>query len=202
MSEAPSVLLFDLGGVIMSLHWERAFSHWAALSGVPAEVLRERYAFDPPYERHERGEIDEREYYRALGASLGIDIPDEAWAAGWETIFGDAVAPTVDLIERVKHRVPVYAFSNSNVAHQRIWSRRFADELAHFREVFVSSSLGLRKPERAAFEAVARAIGVAPREILFFDDTLENVHGAHAAGLAAVHVRSPEDVRDALLPWR
>ena len=194
-------LLFDLGGVVMSLDWERAFARWAADSGVCAERLRARYRFDAPYERHERGEIDESEYYASLRASLGIELADDAWAAGWGAIFGDEITPTVRLVEAVKDRVPVYAFSNSNVAHQRVWSRKFAHALGNFREVFVSSSLGVRKPERAAFEKVAKEIGVPLAEVLFFDDTLENVEGARAAGLQAVHVRSPQDIRDALRPW-
>jgi putative hydrolase of the HAD superfamily len=194
-------LLFDLGGVVMSLDWDRAFSRWAADSGVPADALRARYRFDLPYERHERGEIAEHEYYASLRASLGIDLSDAQWAAGWGAIFVDEITPTVRLIEAVKDRVPVYAFSNSNPAHERVWSRQFAPALAHFRKVFVSSSMGARKPERAAFEVIAREIGVPLPHILFFDDTLENVEGARAAGLQAVHVRTPHDIRRALQPW-
>ncbi len=66
---------------------------------------------------------------------------------------------------------------------------------------FTSWELGLRKPERAAFERVAREIGVPMERILFFDDTESNVEGARRAGLAAVHVRSPVDVERALRPW-
>jgi len=201
MSALPRALLFDLGGVVMALDWERAFARWAADSGETAAVLRSRYRFDTPYERHERGEIDEHEFYASLRASLGIDLSDEAWAAGWGEIFTDEITPTVRLIEVVKDRVPVYAFSNSNDAHHRVWSRKFARALTNFRKVFVSSTLGARKPERAAFDAIARDIGVQPGEILFFDDTLENVDGARAAGLQAVHVKGPQDVRDALRPW-
>lgn len=201
MSAVPRALLFDLGGVVMALDWERAFARWAADSGETAAVLRSRYRFDAPYERHERGEIDEHEYYASLRASLGIDLSDEAWAAGWGEIFTDEITPTVRLIEVVKDRVPVYAFSNSNDAHHRVWSRKFARALTNFRKVFISSTLGARKPERAAFDAIARDIGAQPGEILFFDDTLENVDGARAAGLQAVHVKGPQDVRDALRPW-
>ena len=201
MSELPRALLFDLGGVVMALDWERAFAHWAAHSGETAAALRARYRFDAPYERHERGEIDEREYYASLSAALGIELPHEAWAAGWGAIFTEEIAPTVRLIEAVKDRVPVYAFSNSNVAHHRVWSRKFARALENFRTVFVSSSLGARKPERAAFEMIARDIGLPPNAILFFDDTLENIEGARAAGFQAVHVKGPQEVRDALAPW-
>ena len=70
--------------------------------------------------------------------------------------------------------------------------------MASFDRVFVSSEVGIRKPERTAFELIAREIGVAPGSIMFFDDLLENVTGALDAGLLAVHVRSPVDVQVAL----
>ena len=67
-----------------------------------------------------------------------------------------------------------------------------------FERVFVSSEIGYRKPDRSAFEFVAQTIGVPIGSILFFDDTLENVNGALAAGLEAVQVRGPADVKTAL----
>lgn len=197
---APKVdaLLFDLGGVIMSIDWERAFSRWAADSGQDAEVLRGRYRFDAPYERHERGEIDAREYYASLRRSLGIDLTDDQFAAGWGAIFTGEISETVELLRSVKGRVPMYAFSNTNVAHQRIWSKQFETALGLFERIFVSCELGARKPEREAFEKISRSIGVPRERILFFDDTLENVDGARDAGLQAIHVKTPQDVKDAL----
>jgi putative hydrolase of the HAD superfamily len=58
--------------------------------------------------------------------------------------------------------------------------------------------MGRRKPERAAFEAIASEIGVPLGGIVFFDDTLENVEGARAAGLRAIHARSVADIERAL----
>jgi HAD superfamily hydrolase (TIGR01509 family) len=94
--------------------------------------------------------------------------------------------------------LPLYAFTNSNPTHQREWAARYAGELSAFRDIYVSSELGLRKPDRAAFTAVAGRTGFRPAEILFFDDTAENVTGAQAAGLQAVLVRSSNDIRSAL----
>jgi putative hydrolase of the HAD superfamily len=45
---------------------------------------------------------------------------------------------------------------------------------------------------------VVRAIGVAASRIIFFDDLAENIEGARARGLLAVHVTSPEAVAEAL----
>jgi len=197
----PEALLFDLGGVVFTLDWDRAFACWSRHAGVPVADIRARYRFDPPYERHERGEIAETEYYASLRRSLGIDLTDAQFAEGWASIFVDEIPQTVELLRLVRSRVPLYAFSNSNPAHARVWRARFAAALSVFDRVFVSCELGARKPDRAAFAAVARAVGVPLEGMLFFDDTADNVEGARAAGVPAVLVRSPQDVAGALRPW-
>lgn len=194
-------LLFDLGGVIVDIDWDRAFAHWARHGEADAAVLRSRFTFDEPYERHERGEIDARAYYESLRLTLGVDVPHEVFDAGWKAIFPGLVAPTVALLRELEGRVPLYLFSNTNRAHQEEWSTRFADAMAPFDRVFTSCDIGARKPEREAFEHVAREIGLPLEAILFFDDTESNVLGARAAGMPAVHVRAPEDVRRAVEPW-
>jgi len=62
----------------------------------------------------------------------------------------------------------------------------------------VSSDLGFRKPEAPAFAAISKAIGAPLERILFFDDTLVNVEGAQATGMQAVHVKSVQDVANAV----
>lgn len=194
-------LLFDLGGVLVEIDWDRAFRHWADHAGADADQLRARFSFDPHYERHERGEIGAAEYYASLRDSLGIDVPHDVFDAGWKAIFPGLVTPTIELLRELHGRIPLYLFSNTNLAHQDEWSSRFAEALAPFDRMFTSCEIGARKPEREAFEHVAREIGLPLEAILFFDDTEANVLGARAAGMPAVHVRSPGDVRRAVEPW-
>ena len=68
-------------------------------------------------------------------------------------------------------RLPLYAFSNTNPAHVAHFSQAYADVLGHFREIFLSSSIGLRKPDAEAYDHVVKAIGVPASRILFFDDS-------------------------------
>jgi len=191
-------LLFDLGGVVIDIDFGRAFASWAAAAQLPVETIRSRFSFDAAYERHERGEITGADYFTALRSSLGIELSDAALALGWNAIYVDEVPGIRALLQRLAGRLPLYAFTNSNVTHQAFWTVRYADLLQPFRKVFISSEMGLRKPEPPAFEAIASEIGVPLERILFFDDTRVNVEGALAIGVQAVLVRSIDDVKKAV----
>lgn len=187
--------MFDLGGVVFGIDFESACSYWATHSGVPAQTIKSRFRVDEWYERHERGEIGAAEYFDALRDTLGITISDEQLAAGWNAIFEEESAELFELFQSLGSRIPIYAFSNSNVTHQEFWERKYAKTLDLFREVFVSCDLGLRKPEAAAFRQVTACIGAEPEKVLFFDDTRENVDGARNIGMPAIQVRSITDIR-------
>jgi glucose-1-phosphatase len=191
-------LLFDLGGVVIEIDFGRALASWAKAAGTPVDTLRARFSFDEAYQRHERGEIAAGEYFAALRSSLGIDLPDAALVTGWNAIYMNEVPGMRALLATVAERFAVYAFTNSNPTHHAFSSARYPDVFKNFRKVFLSFELGLRKPERAAFEAIAAAIHVPLDRILFFEDTEANVEGARSIGMPAVLVRSPSDVANAL----
>jgi glucose-1-phosphatase len=191
-------LLFDLGGVVMDIDFNRAFAHWQPMSRLSLAELKTAFTFDAPYQRHERGEISAAEYFAHLAQHLQLHGDPVRIAEGWNSIFIDEIAETRRMVEAARAKLPCYAFTNTNAAHQAAWTARFPAVVQAFEHVFVSSEIGHRKPERSAFEFVAQTIGVPIESILFFDDTLSNVEGALAAGLEAVHVRGPADVKLAL----
>jgi glucose-1-phosphatase len=191
----PEALLFDLGGVVIDLDFGRVFDRWAALSGESAATLRSKYSFDHAYERHERGEIDAAEYFGGLRATLGIDLTLDEFVDGWNCVYLGPVPSVVDLLSDLAERLPLYALTNSNPSHVECWSQRYAAELSMFRSVFISSTMGVRKPEPASFQMVTRSIGLPPDAVHFLDDSAENVRGARAAGMKATLVRSSDDIR-------
>jgi HAD superfamily hydrolase (TIGR01509 family) len=191
-------LLFDLGRVIIDIDFSLALARWAEHARGDRERLVARFSHDDAYKRHEIGAIDEAAYFAALAATLDIDMSSEQWLDGWNAIFVGEMPGMADLLAAAARYVPLYAFTNSNRAHERYWSSRFAGVLGHFRKVFVSSTIGLRKPDAEAFDHVVGAIGIPAARILFFDDNLENVHGARARGLQTVHVTSVADIAEVL----
>ena len=191
-------LLFDLGRVVIDIDFDRALACWAGHAGCEPAHLVGRFARDEIYQRHETGSIDDAEFFASLRTSLGIDLSDAQFLEGWNAIFAGEMPGIGSLLARAGARIPLYAFSNTNSAHVEHFSRAYAEVLGHFREIFLSSAIGLRKPDAAAYDHVVQAIGVPAQRIVFFDDLAENIDGARARGLTAVHVTSPDDVAQAL----
>jgi putative hydrolase of the HAD superfamily len=196
--DAVDALLFDLGGVLIDVDFDRTLAAWAAAAGCDLAALRGRFTFDDAYCQHERGEIDAAAYFASLRVSLGLELSDADFQLGWTCLYPGAITPVPELLRTAARRFPLYAFTNSNPSHQAVWSSQFARELSVFRSVFVSSDLGLRKPDADAFLAVCDRMGLRPDQVMFFDDTAENVLGARQVGMAAVLVRSPADIQAAL----
>lgn len=191
-------LLFDLGGVLIDVDFNRVLEHWQPVSRLSLQELKAKFALDLPYQQHERGEITAAEYFAYLAVNLQLQNNPARIAEGWNAIFGDEITETIKLVKEARAHIPCYVFSNTNVTHQAVWTARYPSLAQSFECIFVSSEMGCRKPERRAFEYVAQAIGVPLDAILFFDDHPDNVEGARAAGLQAVQVRGPADVKAAL----
>jgi putative hydrolase of the HAD superfamily len=195
---SPQALLFDLGGVVTDIDFDRALHAWSAISPLSLEQLRRAFQFDDHYQRHERGEISAERYFEHLIASLQLTGTVDQVAAGWNSIFVGEIAETKRLIQLARDHLPCFALTNTNATHQQAWSLMFPDVMSLFDRVFASHEIGYRKPEPMAFKFIAREIGQTPDSIVFFDDLAENVDGARLVGLQAVQVRSPTDVQLAL----
>jgi glucose-1-phosphatase len=198
MAAGADALLFDLGRVVIDIDFNLAFAKWAEYACCDQAVIAQRFSYDDAYKRHERGEIDADEYFTALRLALGVEIPDTQLLEGWNAIFIGKTPGISPLLADAARRFPLYAFSNSNREHELCWSRRFTGVLRYFREIYVSSTIGLRKPEAEAYNYVVKAIGTSAERIVFFDDVLENVDAARACGLQAFQVKSAADVADAV----
>ena len=195
---AADALLFDLGRVVLDIDFNRTLTCWAGHAGCEPSDIVGRFVRDEAYRHHEIGRISDQAYFDSLRASLGIGISDAQFLEGWNAIFAGEMPGIAPLLARAAGRLPLYAFSNTNAPHVEHFSKAYADLLGHFREVYLSSAIGLRKPDAAAYDHVVDAIGVPASRIVFFDDLAENVEGARARGLLAVHVRSSADVAAAL----
>ena len=187
-------LLFDLGRVVLDLDFNRTLGVWARHAGCQPAQLANRFLRDELYRRHEKGEISDEAFFAGLRSSLGIELSDTQFIEGWNALFIGEMPGINQLLARAAKRLPLYAFSNTNAPHVAYFSGQYAEVLGHFREIFLSSTIGLRKPDAEAYDHVVQAIGIPAERIVFFDDLAENIEGARERGLKAVIVTSPNDV--------
>lgn len=126
------------------------------------------------------------EALRRIAARHGHDpaIGDAAFevfiAARNEVELFDDVLPA---LTRLGGRYTLATFSNGNADLRRIGID------GHFAGMLNAESVGCAKPRAEAFHAVAAALGVAPREMLYVGDNPHlDVAGARAAGCPAAWV--------------
>ena len=160
---AADALLFDLGRVVLDIDFSRAIRCWAAHAGCePSEILA-RYVRDDSYRHHETGRISDADYFESLRASLGISITDAQFLEGWNAIFAGEMPGIAELLERAANHLPLYAFSNTNRPHVEHFSQAHADVLGHFREIYLSSTIGLRNRIRRPMITSSARSGFQPR---------------------------------------
>ena len=196
---SADALLFDLGHVVLDIDFPKALAVWAGYAGCQPADLAARFVRDQTYKHHETGKIADAVYFQSVREALEIGLTDAQFLEGWNAIFAGEMPGIAPLLARAAAQgVPLYAFSNTNGAHVEHFSAAYAGVLGHFREMFLSSVIGLRKPDAEAYDHVVKAIGAPAERIVFFDDLAENIEGARARGLTAIHVTSSADVAEAL----
>ncbi|MEM7541002.1 MAG: HAD family phosphatase [Pseudomonadota bacterium] len=195
-------VLFDLGGVLMAIDWRRVFAFWGTHSSLSIEQMEARFEMDEPYRRHERGEISGREYFAHLREIMEYRGPDADFIAGWNAILVGEIDDNIAAVRQVSPTIPIFGLTNTNNTHHAVWSVKHPVLFDLCEEIFVSSKLGMRKPEAAMFDHVIARIGADPGRILFFDDAHENIAGAKSRGLSTVHVTDPDEVTQGLRAYQ
>src|SRR5207248_5510470 len=138
----------------------KVMSVWADHAGCAPSDVAGRFIVDDNFRQHETGKLDDAAFFESLRRSLGIGISDAQFLEGWNAIFTGEMPDIAPLLARAARRMPIYAFSNTNRPHVEYFSKAYADVLGHFHEMFLSSTIGLRKPDAVAYDHVVKAIGM------------------------------------------
>ena len=160
----------------------------------PPERIMALFRMDRHYKAFERGRMPAQAYFEILRRQLDLHLNDHQMTIGWNRIIGEEKPDIMASILALKPHFPLYILTNTNPPHAREWTARHQGLLRHFEHLFVSSTMGCRKPELNAYQRVVARVGMPPERILFLDDSLENVAGAASAGLTALQVCREDDI--------
>ncbi len=181
MALRPTVI-FDLGGVLVSVDFMRACTRLEAAGGAPAEVIREAIVNGEDKMAFDTGRLSPQQFAVRFCAAIDLRLPYAEFAEIWCDIF-DEQREVTGLLDQIAAKADLVLLSNTDPLHLD-YVRSNYDFLPKFGRMLLSYEVGHAKPARQIFE---RAIGLcAPQtRMIYFDDVAEYVTAARGCGLPA-----------------
>lgn len=183
-------VFFDFGGVIDRTEYQAPRQHLAERLGMEYEDLV-RLVFESETSRT---------------ASIGGIRPDEHWASVMrklkrpvseakvirdEFFGGDIVDHNLlNFIRSLRPCLKTGLISNAwGDLREWIVNEKIDDA---FDRMVISAEVGVMKPKAEIYLLALEQLKVSPSEAVFVDDFIENVEGARAVGMSAIHFKEPE----------
>jgi putative hydrolase of the HAD superfamily len=185
-----SMLLWDVGGVLLSNAWDhvdrRAAAEHFGIEWADLEARHDRVAAE-----FETGRLSLRDY---LAATV-FYVPRDFTTDLFQRFMFDrstAFAPALSAAKAI-HQTGTYltvALNNESTELNLYRIRNF--RLADAMDLFLSSCFtGRRKPDPEAYDFALEVTQRLPEEGLLVDDRPENIEAADRAGLRTLLVRDP-----------
>jgi putative hydrolase of the HAD superfamily len=183
--------IFDVGGVLVGLRPQLRRDLLHAVVDPDTLPPAERAELEAVNRDFRLGFMDEAPYVAAVTRLLRVS-PDTLHRAECDFIVaGDP--RMLALVAELRRNHRVVCLSNTQPTH---W-RHVIDNLlgaGFFDHEYVSHDLGLEKPDPAIYRLVAEREAVDPADIVFIDDTADNLPPAEALGWGTIiHHRSVDE---------
>jgi epoxide hydrolase-like predicted phosphatase len=182
-------VFFDLGGVILRTEYQAPRQHLAERLGMEYEDLV-RLVFESETSRKASvGAVSEEAHWETIARRL--NRPQETDAIRSEFFAGDVVdRGLVDFIRSLRPRWKTGVISNAwSGMRDFLTVQKFEDA---FDGLVMSAEVGVAKPKAEIYLLALEQLKVSPGEAVFVDDFIENVEGARAVGMSAIHFKEPE----------
>jgi epoxide hydrolase-like predicted phosphatase len=187
-------VIFDFGGVIVRTEDRAPRQQLASRLGMTYEQLSD-LVFDSDSARQAAlGKISTQEHWDAIRVKLGLSqqefpaVPREFW--GGDSLDRDLVDYIRSLRPQYKTGLLSNAWDDLRDVLENGWKIAAA-----FDAVVISAEVGVAKPDPKIYHIILERLGVAPAEAVFIDDFSENVAGARAVGMHAIHFKNRDQLR-------
>ena len=129
-------VIFDLGGVLVNLDWEKVCAPLARLSDLGYDAVRKEVQNGPIVQSSMLGRLDPREFHAALCSKLHIDIAFDPFVDLWNGLLSanEEMTPLARELG-LDHRLALA--SNTDAIHF-MYSRQHFDVLRAFDHYFLS----------------------------------------------------------------
>jgi FMN phosphatase YigB (HAD superfamily) len=191
-------LIFDLGGVILDLHFDRTHAAFARAGNCSVEEIRTMMDKSSFFSDYEKGLLTDDEFRAAIRRALKSNLPDDEIDAAWTAMLGEIPLNRLQLLKRLGSQYRVFLLSNTNGIHLPYLNKIVNTASGEpglgsfFEEAYFSHILKMRKPDKEIYLHVLKQHQLIPEFTLFLDDNLPNLQGAAETGIKIFHVQHPD----------
>lgn len=201
MSKEIKNILFDFGGVIVSLDKQKAFDRFTEIGFPNIHDYLTTFRQKGIFLEYEEGKINPADFYNEFRRlAEKNDIPDADIDSAWLAFLDGIPEYKFQLLKDLRQKYNVYMLSNTNPSIMG-WAKTndFSPEGlpvdAFFDKLYLSYEIGHAKPDREIFDFIIKDSGMDPAETLFLDDGKANVEIGAELGFQTYQVDQNEDLR-------
>ena len=193
-------IVFDLGGVIIDLDFQRSFDQFARLSGKSQEAIRKGIFESGVLHSYEKGHYTDAEFLTEVEKIFHLTCGHPAIEQAFLELLLGIPAARIELIRNLSKDYRVFVLSNTSAIHYKEVNAILKRDTGHahldqlFEKVFLSFELGMLKPHRQIYEAVLDQASLRPEHTLFLDDNHDNLLGASAIGIQTALVSKEQSI--------
>jgi 2-haloacid dehalogenase len=190
--------VFDLGGVLID--WNPRYLYRKLFGGDDAAMERFLAEVTTPAWNLEQ---DAGRPFAEAVAALTRDHPEHAtliaaYAERWAETLGDAIHPTVDVLDELRRAgVRLFALSNWSAETFPIARPRYPF-LEWFDGIVISGEVRMAKPDARLYRHMFERYSLDPATTVFIDDSEANVDAARQLGMIAIRFEGADALRRAL----
>jgi len=192
-------IVFDLGGVVMTIDQSEAVRRFKSLGLEDAEQRLDPYTQNGIFGDLEEGKITAEDFRSGLSRLVGKELTHEQCQYGWLGYCREVPRRALDVLKRLRTEgYRLILLSNTN-PYMMSWglSDKFDGEghslQYYFDSIYLSYKLRMMKPCQEIFNHIIETEKIKPEETLFVDDGPRNTAMASNLGINTLCPRNGED---------
>ena len=182
-------IIFDMGGVlIIEPHdsWKDIFHQIAPPAGMDPEALIS--GFKSNEHDIQTGRVTLLDFYTQFLKNLKLTANPEDLLKRhielYNQVSGKINADLVKIIQNLRQRFKTACFTNTEVEIASLNKERGL--FNNFDRVFISTEMGMRKPDHRSYMYVIKELAIRPEEGVFIDNNKAYVDAAEEVGLNGI----------------
>ena len=177
MNPAIENIIFDLGGVLYAVNYQKTHDYFAPY------VTYNQTVQSKIFDLFETGYLSAGEFIKNLQQEYQLPFSAHEIIHGWNAMLSGLIPGRIKLIHELQSNYRLFLLSNTNEIHYQFIYKECEPLFNLFERCYFSHQIKLRKPNLDAFEYVLNENDLSASKTLFVEDSPQHIEAARRLGL-------------------